>query len=360
MKRQQYLPLILIAALSLFVYACSDNGDPVGPGPTILTLSVGDVTVVEGDTALFVVSASGTPLDSADIMFSYSTVNGKAIGGTDFVSVVAANGAIANGSSSVTLKVVTIDNSIVDGTREFSLRISAIVGIAAGDTVGQGSITDDDAPPAVFVGDVNVLEGASADFLITLTKAANVDVILQYFTFDSTAIAGTDYTGLASTTDTIPTGSTSITVSVATTDNLIVDGSRIFGLVVLNVIGADLLDGIGIATITDDEVPMPVVRYSTQVKPMLSSRCAIAFCHGSGAFSGGFTMGAGAPYATVRNAVGFNGPIIVAGNAAASNLYLKTTSTPPFGSRMPLTGGLLSISEQNLIRDWINDGALDN
>lgn len=102
------------------------------------------------------------------------------------------------------------------------------------------------------------------------------------------------------------------------------------------------------------------ISYAADVQPILSSRCAIPACHGSGFLSGGFSMEDGAPYNIVRNAVGIHGPIIVAGNAAASNLYLKTTATPPFLSRMPLVGGFLSDAEQALIRDWINQGAANN
>lgn len=102
------------------------------------------------------------------------------------------------------------------------------------------------------------------------------------------------------------------------------------------------------------------VSYAADIQPILSSRCAIPVCHGAGWSSGGYTMGGGAPYTTVRNAVGLHGPIIVAGNASTSNLYLKTTIIPPFLTRMPFGGPFLSDAEQALIRDWINQGAMDN
>lgn len=102
------------------------------------------------------------------------------------------------------------------------------------------------------------------------------------------------------------------------------------------------------------------VSYASDVQPIIDNWCAVPGCHGSGSSSGGFSMGAGAPYSTVRNAVGFNGAIIVAGDAASSNLYLKTTPTPPFGGRMPSGGPFLSTEQQDLIRYWIDQGANDN
>ncbi|MCH8157559.1 MAG: hypothetical protein IID18_07400, partial [Nitrospinae bacterium] len=80
------------------------------------------------------------------------------------------------------------------------------------------------ATAAIVVGDVTVSEGLSAAFAITLTKAADGDVTLNYMTSNGSAISGTDYIGLSLTADTIPMGSTSITVSVATIDNTISDG----------------------------------------------------------------------------------------------------------------------------------------
>ena len=129
---------------------------------------------------------------------------------------------------------------------------------------------------------------------------------------------------------------------------------------------------IGVATITfiaadtskaDSEVVnitvAAIASYGSDVRPILVASCAISACHGTGFTSGGYSMGTAA-WSQVRNAIGNHGAIIIAGNASASNLYLKTTTNPPFLARMPLTGGFLSTTQQNLIRDWINQGALDN
>jgi hypothetical protein len=93
---------------------------------------------------------------------------------------------------------------------------------------------------------------------------------------------------------------------------------------------------------------------------VLQNSCAKAPCHGVGGSAGGWTMG-DADYATLLAASGTNGQVIQAGNAAASNLYLKTTSNPPFGSRMPADGPpFLSLEDQEKIKDWIDQGAQDN
>ena len=129
---------------------------------------------------------------------------------------------------------------------------------------------------------------------------------------------------------------------------------------------------VGVATITfyasdtaatDSEVVnitvALAVSYGTDVRPILVASCAISACHGSAPIQGGLNMGT-ATWSQVRNANGNNGPIIIVGNASSSNLYLKTTLNPPFLARMPLTGGFLSTAQQNAIRDWIDQGALNN
>lgn len=53
--------------------------------------------------------------------------------------------------------------------------------------------------------------------------------------------------------------------------------------------------------------------------------------------------------------------LVVPGNSAESLLFLKVSSdSPPVGSTMPLLGTPLSSTDLGLIRDWIDQGALDN
>ncbi len=101
------------------------------------------------------------------------------------------------------------------------------------------------------------------------------------------------------------------------------------------------------------------VSFATNVKDILTTRCAVSGCHGGGSSQGGFNMGS-VTWSEIRNGTGNHGAVLVAGNASASNLFLKITSNPPFGARMPDDGTTLSTADQNAIRDWINQGALDN
>lgn len=52
--------------------------------------------------------------------------------------------------------------------------------------------------------------------------------------------------------------------------------------------------------------------------------------------------------------------LVIPGDAGASLHFLKVSSdSPPVGATMPLVGARLSSTDLGLIRDWINQGALD-
>ena len=102
------------------------------------------------------------------------------------------------------------------------------------------------------------------------------------------------------------------------------------------------------------------VSFANDVMPILVENCAIAACHGSAPIQSGLNMGT-ATWSQIRAASGsVRGAIVVAGNATSSPLYYKTTSNFQFGERMPFRRTVLSSAQQIAIRDWINQGALDN
>jgi len=211
--------------------------------------------------------------------------------------------------------------------------------------------------PTISIADVSVTEGASADFVFTLSKVLSVPVDIYFHTVDGTATAGEDYIGQTSGGESIAAGLTSAIQSVSTVDDAVIDSTETFMLVIDSATVA-VVDSIGVCTITNNDVAAGV-SYLNDIKPILSSSgCnAAGICHGSGA--GGFTFG-NLSRGSVIAASGNHGAIVSPGNASASNLYLKTTGSPPFLSRMPIGGPFLTTAQQNLIRDWIDQGALDN
>ena len=114
-------------------------------------------------------------------------------------------------------------------------------------------------PATLSVADAQVeeAEGATLDFVVTLSRKRSSDTTVRYATSDGTATAGSDYTA-ASGTLTIAAGKTSKTVSVAVLDDSHDEDSETLTFTLSNPSGA-VLDDDGdeaTGTITNDD-PMP-------------------------------------------------------------------------------------------------------
>ena len=94
------------------------------------------------------------------------------------------------------------------------------------------------------------------------------------------------------------------------------------------------------------------ISFSQHVVPILQ-RHGCTGCHGG---SGGLTVTSVSALLTG----GAHGAAVVAGQADNSNLIKKLLSPAPFGTRMPQGGPFLPDSTVNVLRTWINQGALNN
>ena len=114
-------------------------------------------------------------------------------------------------------------------------------------------------PATLSVADAQVeeAEGATLDFVVTLSRKRSSDATVNYATSDGTATAGSDYTA-ASGTLTIAAGKTSKTVSVAVLNDAHDEDSETLTFTLSSPVGA-VLDDDGdeaTGTITNDD-PMP-------------------------------------------------------------------------------------------------------
>ncbi len=114
--------------------------------------------------------------------------------------------------------------------------------------------------PALSVADATVREaqGATADFAVTLSRAASETVTVEYATIpDGTATEGADYTATSGTL-TFTAGETSKTISVPVHDDSHEDSDETFRLMLSNPSGGNvyLADAWAIGTIHNDD-PVP-------------------------------------------------------------------------------------------------------
>ena len=351
MRCHQIVMTLILPVVLVSVIGCSDKGEKsTNSEQPKVTLSVTGGSGIEGQTVPFTVALSGST--TADVTFSYTTQAGTA-SAPDFTAASGV-GKIVAGKTSTTIEVATIDDAAIETAESFDLILSnASVAFTSNDSSATGQIIDNDAAPVVQVSNVTINEGDTAKFVVSLSKTVASSVIFGYHTQVGTAAAVSDFSA-TSGVDSIPTGQTQVTVSVPTVDDGTDEMDEQFSLL-LDSASVDMIDSVGVATIVDNDGPVLTVDYSTQVKPILDAKgCAQPSCHGGGA--GGFTLNS-TNYNDVVNVIANGHNVVVPFDANNSPLYTKTTANPPFGARMPAIGDTLTMVQQNLIRDWINEGA---
>lgn len=108
--------------------------------------------------------------------------------------------------------------------------------------------------------------------------------------------------------------------------------------------------------VVPDTIPTrPPVSFRNDVlkKVFESTRAGCLGCHGG---TNGLFLGTQPDI--LRG--GIHGPAVVPGNSAQSLLVRKISANPPFGDRMPFGGFPLPDSLVQIVKDWIDQGALDN
>ena len=233
----------------------TSNIDPSGIG-TILnddptpTVSIDNVTVIEGNIAVFTASLSNP--SSLPTTIIINTANGTAIG-SDFNPLVNNSITIPAGATSVTFQVITIEDTTSEITENYTVNGNVTsTNTANNNPTGIGTITDDDGSPTISISDSTVSEGDTASFNVTLSNPSSVATIVTIISVNGTAGAS-DFIPI-SITLTIPAGQVSATVTIPTledvtnepTENFTINGTVSSG-------NTQNTNSIGTGTITDDD-----------------------------------------------------------------------------------------------------------
>lgn len=107
-------------------------------------------------------------------------------------------------------------------------------------------------------------------------------------------------------------------------------------------------------------ITVSTVSFLTQIQPIFTNNCVNAGCHPGGGAP--FSLESGQSYGNLVNVTSTaspscSGQLRVKPFSATESVLYRRISGTTCGSRMPLGGGSLSPTNQNLIRDWINQGA---
>jgi uncharacterized protein YndB with AHSA1/START domain len=222
-------------------------GTPDGaePGPTQVqgtildvvppvSLSINDVSQNEGNVGttnfLFTAALSGTT--TQPVVVAFTTVNGTATAGSDYV---AQSGTLTfnPGETSKVITVVVIGDTLIEDNETFSVNLSSSSAqVIGGPKTATGTIKNDDGAPTLFISDTSVVPGSSgitnAVFTVTLSATATENVTVGYATQDFTATANVDYFPQSGNLTFVPGGTLAQTITVPVLGQPVASGNEAF------------------------------------------------------------------------------------------------------------------------------------
>ena len=221
------------------------------------TLSIADVTVEEGKTARFDVTLS--PASDRTVTVQYATADGtgsnKAEAGSDYQQ---RSGPLtfSAGQLHKTIQITTLTDSTVESDETFTVTLSSPSEATIQDGTATGTITDNDLPELSIADATAVVEGETAEFVVTLSAPNMNPVTVMYETASGSATEGTDFTRTAGTLNFGANNSNTPqteTISVVTQDDSDPESSETFTVRLTNASGATVEDGTAGGTINDND-----------------------------------------------------------------------------------------------------------
>lgn len=263
----------VITSGSAYGTIINDDTTATPPPPPAPSVAVNDVTANETNGALvFTLTRSGDLTAASTV--NYATANGTALAGSDYLAT-SGTATFAAGQATATVSVSLLNDTLVENNEAFVLNLSGGSNITIADGQGSGTIVSDDvAPPtptpvapSVAVNDVTANE-ANGALVFTLTRSGDLTAAssVNYATANGTAAAGSDYIANSGTAS-FAAGQATTTVTVAVTNDTLVEGNETLLLNLTGGTNLTIADAQGVGTIVSDDVPPPPV---TGVTPSLS------------------------------------------------------------------------------------------
>jgi hypothetical protein len=239
-------------------------GTIVDNDPPLITIN--NRTVTEGNTGTtnvaFTVSLSNAY--NVPVSVNYATANGTAVTPDDYAAV---SGTLTIAAGATTGQIVVpIVGDVLDEVNEtFTVNLSSPVNGTISDATGLGTITDNDASPALAITDTVVIEPdaggtITATFTISLSTVSGRAVTVNYATANGTATTGNgDYTAISGALSFAP-GITTQQLNVTVLGDIRDEADESFQLRLSAASGATIPDPAGVATIADnDPTPTAVI-----------------------------------------------------------------------------------------------------
>jgi hypothetical protein len=226
-----------------------------------------DASLIEGNdgTTNAVVMVSLSEASNRPVSVAYSTADGSALAGSDYLPV---SGRLnfTKGQTSKTILIPVMGDTDAEPDEYFFVNLSSPKKATIAD--GQAMVTIDDGDPTIGIQDMSITEGnfdtSVGTFIVTLSGESAVPVIVNYATADGSALAGSDYEAVTGSV-TFDPGQTSKEVAVVVYGDRLAEPDQNFVLNLIGSTGAEIADSQGVGTILNDE-PLVSITGSSQVE----------------------------------------------------------------------------------------------
>lgn len=229
------------------------DNDPV-PSITIDNVSIG-----EGNTGQRVasfrlkLSAPSGQLVKA----TFSTADGTATAGNDYVAVAPTQIAFTTGNSFAYARVLINGDVLNEQNETFFVNLASPVAATIADDQALGTILNDDRAPSLTVNNVSITEGNSGTknlaFTVSLSAASGQTVTVNVATADGSARSTSDYVAKNSVISFTPGTALTRTVNVVINGDTLIEGDEALFLLLSAVTNATIGTGRGIGTILNDD-----------------------------------------------------------------------------------------------------------
>jgi hypothetical protein len=222
--------------------------DPSIPVPTGMQLSSSTYGAFEGSASVTVtVTRTGDLSRATNIDFS--TVNGTAVAGSDFVAQ-SGTLAFAAGDSSKNIVIQILNDNIFEGTENFGVVLSNPTGTGAqvvSPSSANISISDNDPQPLVTGTNVTVQEPSQGalrqiNIPVQLSNPSVQTVSVNYATVSGTAQAGTDFISTSGNLTFNPL-ETSKSISITVLGDNVIEGNENFFISLTSPVNATINNG---------------------------------------------------------------------------------------------------------------------
>jgi len=246
-----------------------DAAAAVAAAAAMPTLSINDVSVIEGDSgetdAVFTIKLSWPT--NVDVSYNVFTgTGGSATAGTDYTIVPSTKQTIPAGATSGTFIVKVkgdLDASEVNETFGLNLHLPVNATIARGQGIGT-ILHDDDKSRLLSISDATVDEGNAGTktmtFIVSLNKPAVEAVGFSVFTVDTgSATGGVDYVTKGNPAESIAAGMSAKAFTVTINADTANEADETFQVKLGGpLVNATFADQVGIGTIRNDDPTLSI------------------------------------------------------------------------------------------------------